>query len=152
VDPLIAPLLLIAGGALVLARKPFRLHPVDARVSSRYGSRVDPIDGTPGTFHNGVDYAAPAGSRAVSIGEGRVSRIFSDDRSGLALVFEGVGAAAGWSWSYAHLSDVWVAEGASVAEGEHVADTGNSGRSTGPHLHFTVRKRGALVDPLSVLP
>ena len=151
-DPIIFPLALIVGGALLIARKPFTLRPVDGRVTSPFGRRVDPIDGTPGEFHNGVDFAAAVGTRAVSIGNARVASTWRDDLSGLALVLEGTDKWEGWTWSYAHLSAVYVDEGATVTEGEHVADTGNSGRTTGPHLHFVIKRHGQLVDPLSVLP
>lgn len=136
----------------MLARRPFKLHPVDAPISSRYGTRTDPVDGTPGTFHNGVDYASPLDAPARSIGEGRVSTVATDERSGLHVIVQGEGAHAGWSWSYSHLANAWVDAGAAVAEGEHIADTGDSGRVTGPHLHFVVKRHGSYVDPLSVLP
>lgn len=136
----------------MLARKPFRLHPVDGPITSRYGRRVDPVDGTPGTFHNGVDYGVPIGTRAVSIGDGRVVTVSEDARSGRFVIVEGQGEWAAWSWSYSHLTESYVQVGANVAEGEHIADTGDTGRVTGPHLHFVVKRQGAHVDPLSVLP
>lgn len=136
----------------MLARKPFKLHPVDAPVSSRFGTRTDPVDGTPGTFHNGIDYAAPIGTPARSIGSGRVVAVSEDSRSGRFVIVEGQGPWAAWSWSYSHLSQSYVRVGDNVAEGEHIADTGDTGRVTGPHLHFVVKRGGALVDPSTVLP
>ncbi|MBN2799234.1 MAG: M23 family metallopeptidase [Deltaproteobacteria bacterium] len=115
-----------------------------ARVSSPFGDRVHPTLGTR-RFHNGVDLAIPVGSQVHAPRRGVVRAIRRGGVSGVALILlhgEGVETA------YAHLSQVLVEEGDAVEAGDLIALSGNTGRSTGPHLHFTVRVGRRAVDPL----
>src|SRR5207302_240783 len=90
-----------------------------------------------GHFHSGLDLAAPAGTpvRATLAGVARV--VLSPAGYGLHVVLD---HGAGLSSLYAHLSAAWVLDGAAVAAGEVIGAVGSSGNSTGPHLHFEIRR------------
>lgn len=116
-----------------------------ARVTSTFGMRVHPVFGDL-RFHNGVDLAVPIGTPVLSAREGVVTRVTEDERSGRYVVIDHPG---GVRTAYCHLSEVDVVEGQSVTRGQVFARSGNSGRSTGPHLHFVVRVDGRAIDPLT---
>lgn len=102
-----------------------------------------------GHFHSGIDMAAPAGTPVLAAAAGVVH--VADDPNGYGLhvvVDHGGGVAT----LYGHLSEVDAAEGESVGAGEQVGQVGTSGLSTGPHLHFEVRRGGRPVDPQPWLP
>lgn len=119
------------------------LTPVSARVTSAFGMRVDPLEGGL-RRHDGLDVGAATGSpiRAAQAGVVR----FAGARGGYGNVVI-LDHGGGVETRYAHCAAVSVATGARVAAGEHVAIVGSTGRSTGPNLHFEVRKDGAPVDP-----
>ncbi|MGV3651934.1 MAG: M23 family metallopeptidase [Devosia sp.] len=120
-------------------------RPIDAsaRSSSGFGNRTDPF--TRGkAFHAGIDFAAPTGTVVTSAGDGRVS--FVGVRSGYGKVIE-ITHAQGLVTRYAHLSAFIAREGQSVRTGTPIAKVGSTGRSTGPHLHFEVRKADRPLDP-----
>ena len=116
---------------------------VSGRVSSVYGWRRDPLDGTV-KFHRGTDIAVPAGRDVPSAQSGEVT--FAGQKSGYGLTVE-VSHGGGLTTRYAHLSEISVGVGDTVAEGQTVAKSGATGRVTGPHLHFEVLDRGQPVDP-----
>jgi murein DD-endopeptidase MepM/ murein hydrolase activator NlpD len=125
------------------ARSPLSMaRPVRAPVTDRFGPR-----GT--RFHTGIDFPASYGARVRAARSGRV--VFADWNHGgfgnLIRVAHGHGVK---SW-YAHLSSFRVRRGSRVNTGTVIGRVGSSGFSTGPHLHFEVRVRGAAVDPLSAL-
>jgi murein DD-endopeptidase MepM/ murein hydrolase activator NlpD len=100
--------------------------------------------------HEGIDLAAPYGTPVVAPAAGRVMRI--SHQTGYGLVLE-VEHGNGIETKYAHLSKVVVQEGQQVTRGQPIAAVGNSGLSTGPHLHYEVHVNGKVVDPLTyVLP
>jgi murein DD-endopeptidase len=123
----------------------------ELRVTSPFGEREDPITGER-AGHSGVDLAAPVGTPVFAPGNGRVIKADStldesEDAGGLELVVElDNGARVG----FAHLSAVYVVPGERINVGDYIADTGNTGRSTGPHLHLTLRRRAGepRIDPL----
>ena len=120
------------------------VYPVQGRVSSVFGNRKDPIDGSH-RHHNGLDIAAPEGTAIQSIRDGVVS--FSGDRGGygnLVIVDHGDGLET----RYAHCAELRVEEGQRVRAGDTIATVGSTGRSTGPHLHLEARKEGTPVDPV----
>ncbi len=100
--------------------------------------------------HEGIDVAAPYGAPVVAPAAGVVTRISRQTGYGLVLdIDHGNGIAT----KYAHLSRVVVREGQRVVRGQPIAAVGNSGLSTGPHLHYEVHVNGKVVDPLTyVLP
>ena len=116
-------------------------------LSSRYGTRIDPFSGKK-AWHEGVDFAGKAGSDIVAVASGVVS--WSGERYGYGKMVE-VAHGDGVITRYAHNQENHVKEGDMVRRGDVVALMGNSGRSTGPHVHFEVHKNGRPVDPASYL-
>ena len=117
--------------------------PLQAPVGSPFGPR--------GTgFHPGVDLPAPRGTPIGAAAPGRV--IFASlDRGGYGNLLE-IAHGYGVVSMYAHLSSFSVRVGQQVATGTRIGRVGSTGESSGPHLHFEVRVRGAAVDPLPALP
>ncbi len=116
-------------------------------VSSQFGFRRDPFNGSV-RMHKGIDFAGPIGTEIYSVGGGVVS--FTGEKSGYGTAVE-IDHGDGLTSRYAHLSAAKVSEGQVVKKGDLVALMGNSGRSTGPHLHLEVLKNGEQVDPREYL-
>jgi murein DD-endopeptidase MepM/ murein hydrolase activator NlpD len=114
------------------------------RVTSNWGPRIHPVLKKK-LFHNGVDLSVPVGTPLLAAQDGEVVVVGSDDRSGNYVVID---HGHGVRTSYCHLSEIPVAQGQVVHKGQEFAKSGNTGRSTGPHLHFVVRIAGDTVDPL----
>lgn len=89
--------------------------------------------------HNGVDYAVPVGTPILAAHAGRVSQV-GDDPTGWGIFIRLVGA--GYSTLYAHLSEAQVRVGDAVMLGQQIALSGNTGNTTGPHLHWGLRVVG----------
>lgn len=121
--------------------------PVDGPIISVFGLRRI-VNGVPGNRHPGVDFRAPAGAPIYAATGGRV--VLSDE-----LYFTGetviIDHGQGLYSIYAHLRSRAVEDGATVAAGSFLGEVGSTGRSTGPHLHWGVRLRGARVDPLALV-
>lgn len=117
--------------------------PVDGPVTSSFGVRRDPLSGAQ-RFHAGVDIAVPRGTPIRAVAPGEV--VFSGWRGASGNVVE-VRHGGGLITSYAHAERTLVGVGEKVAVGDVLATVGSSGRSTAPHLHFTVRKNGQPIDP-----
>ena len=132
-----------------IARTP-SIWPVRASVrniSSRYGHRKDPFTGRL-RYHNGTDIAAPIGTPVYATARGRVSFSGRDgDYGNLIRIDHGNGTE---TW-YAHLHRRNVRAGEQVERGQQIGAVGNTGRSTGPHLHYEVRIRGKNVNPETYL-
>ncbi|AUM14100.1 M23 family metallopeptidase [Ketobacter alkanivorans] len=112
-------------------------------LSSRFGRRTDPFTGRP-AWHAGIDFAGKEGSDIVSVGSGVVT--WAGERYGYGLMVE-VNHGGGITTRYAHAKEILVSVGDIVKQGESLAKMGSTGRSTGPHVHFEVRKDGKAVDP-----
>ncbi len=121
--------------------------PVQGRRSSGFGARVDPIGGARG-YHSGVDIAAREGTPVVAARAGTVERAGPAGTYGNLIVLR---HADGSETRYAHLSAIAVRPGDTVAAGAPIGAVGSTGRSTGPHLHFEVRRNGRPMDPWAVL-
>lgn len=116
------------------------------RVSSPFNpKRLHPITGRRSP-HNGVDLAVPLGTAVVSTGDGVVRRVGNHPYAGRYVDIDHGGA---HTTRYLHLSKVLVKRGARVQRGERIALSGNTGRSTGPHLHFELHLKGHPVNPLT---
>ncbi|MEO5805725.1 M23 family metallopeptidase [Devosia sp.] len=113
------------------------------RRSSGFGNRTDPFTGGR-AFHAGLDFAAPSGSTVLSAGSGVVS--FVGQRSGYGNVVE-ITHSSGIVTRYGHLSAFLATEGQAVTTGMPIAKVGSTGRSTGPHLHFEVRRDDNPINP-----
>ena len=116
-------------------------------ISSAFGIRKDPLLGSP-ALHSGMDFRAPSGSLARSTAAGTVVKAGWNGGYGRMVEIDHGG---GFTTRYAHLSKILVKKGQAVAVGEAVGKIGSSGRSTGPHLHYEVRRNGDAVDPLRFL-
>lgn len=117
------------------------------RQSSGFGNRKDPFSGGR-AFHSGLDFAAPSGTIVYSAATGIIT--FVGTKSGYGNVVE-VTHPSGLISRYAHLSGFLSKEGQAVTTGTPIAKVGSTGRSTGPHLHFEVRKSDAPLDPIKYL-
>ncbi len=121
--------------------------PVSGVISSRYGWRTDPFTGLRG-FHNGIDIAAWMGMPIRAAMEGRVADTGYSPSFGNYIL---IAHHSGYASFYGHLSAIKVRPGQAVALGQVIGLVGNTGYSTGPHLHFTVFKNGNTVNPINLL-
>jgi len=112
-------------------------------LSSYYGYRSDPFTGKR-AWHAGVDFAGKEGSDIVSVAGGVVT--YARERYGYGMMVE-VSHGGGLTTRYAHCREIIVAVGDVVQKGQPLAYMGSTGRSTGPHVHFEVRKNGRPTDP-----
>ena len=114
------------------------------RRSSPFGYRTDPITGRQ-RLHKGFDFACKPGNPIYATGDGKVEKVNFDifGYGNSILIDHGFG----YVTRYAHLKDVYVAEGMKLKRGECIGTTGNTGRSTGPHLHYEVIYKGNCVNP-----
>lgn len=123
----------------------FAKSPVSGRISSRFGSREAFRDHD----HKGLDIAAPNGTSIYAAADGTVK--FAGMNNGgygnLVVIKHGNGIET----YYGHCSRIFVSEGQTVSAGDRIAAVGSTGRSTGNHLHFEIRKNGAQVNPQKYL-
>ena len=129
------------GGSHEIAPQDISLMP--GRVSSDFGWRSDPVTGAT-RFHRGVDIAAAYGREVPAAAEGTVT--FSGVQGGYGNLVV-VRHEGGAETRYAHLSQLDVREGDAVRAGDVIGRVGQTGRATGPHLHFELREAGRPVDP-----
>jgi murein DD-endopeptidase MepM/ murein hydrolase activator NlpD len=118
-----------------------------SRLSSPFGWRNDPISGVR-RHHAAVDLSAPQGTPVKAAMEGKVSASSYENTYGNFIIISHPG---GYQTMYAHLHTVLVKKGDQVAQGAQIATVGNTGYSTGPHLHFAVFRNGRAVNPLDFL-
>lgn len=116
-------------------------------MSSYFGRRTDPFTGKPAN-HRGVDFAGKAGAEIVAVADGVVT--WSADRYGFGNLVE-INHGNGYSTRYAHNARNLVALGDEVKKGQTVALMGETGRATGPNLHFEVLKNGQRVNPVNFI-
>ena len=116
-------------------------------VSSPFGVRADPFTGRRG-YHEGVDIASRFGTIIKAMGDGVVA--YAAPKSGYGQLIE-LTHGQGYATRYAHASELLVKVGDRVIKGQPIGKVGSSGRSTGPHLHFEVYRRGKAVDPRAYL-
>lgn len=132
----------------VPAVSPIFPRPGSYRISSRFGYRTDPVRGG-GEYHQGVDFAMQRGSPVYATGDGVVEKS--------EIKFTGYGNEIvidhgfGYKTRYAHLNTIEVAPGLKVQRGEQIGTVGNSGKSTGFHLHYEVMYRNGRVNPLNYM-
>ena len=119
--------------------------PARGRLTSRYGYRRDPFS-RKRSFHRGIDIANRVGARVYAAQEGRV--IYAGPRYGYGNVVI-LKHRFGYKTLYGHLNEIVVKEGQRVRSGQIIGTVGNSGRSTGPHVHFEVWHKNRTIDPLT---
>ena len=112
-------------------------------ISSGFGQRVDPFTGA-GEFHEGIDFAAPEGTRIRAVAAGIVT--WAGARGGYGNMVQ-IDHGNGYATRYGHAYQVLVHVGQTVQRGDVLALVGDTGRSTGPHVHFEVLKNGHQVNP-----
>lgn len=115
------------------------------------GGWMMPVKGTvtqpfEGPEHHGIDIAAPEGTPVVAANKGEVEEVRWDDIYGNMILINHGG---GYESLYGHLSGIDVKVGYQVIAGRVIGSSGNTGNSTGPHLHFEIRKNGQAVNPMS---
>ena len=113
-------------------------------VNSNFGYREDPFTGKV-RFHHGLDIAVNIGTKVYAPADGKVKFVGRQSGWGKVLKIDHVN---GYRTVYAHLSRIVVKPGSKIKRGNLVAESGNSGRSSGPHLHYEVHKYGAPQDPM----
>lgn len=129
-----------------------RVHPKGRPVtagwiSSYFGKRTDPFTGKPAN-HTGVDFAGKLGADVVAVADGVVT--WSGDRYGYGVMVE-INHGNGYATRYAHNSENLVAIGDEVRKGQVIARMGETGRATGPNLHFEVLRNNQRVNPVSFI-
>ncbi len=118
------------------------------RISSSFGNRKDPISGRR-AYHKGIDFAMPSGNPIYSTGDGVVAKVHHG-RTGYGnyvIIDHGFG----YKTRYAHLQTVFVEQGQKVKRGDYIAKSGNSGKSSGPHLHYEVIYMNRQMNPYNYL-
>jgi len=116
-------------------------------ISSYFGKRTDPFTGKAAN-HTGVDFAGKSGAEIVAVADGVVT--WSADRYGYGIMVE-INHGSGYATRYAHNSENLVVVGDEVKKGQVVARMGETGRATGPNLHFEVLHNGSRVNPVKFI-
>jgi murein DD-endopeptidase MepM/ murein hydrolase activator NlpD len=123
------------------------IWPAKGWLTSRFGTRTSPFTNQK-QFHAGIDIAGERGTDIVAPAQGKV--VFSGSRGPLGksvIIDHGYGVRT----QYGHSDDLYVKTGEIVQRGQRIAALGNSGRSTGPHLHYVVEVKGKAVNPLDYI-
>ena len=123
------------------------LSPVEGVITSYCGKRENPILHKQ-EKHNGLDIAVAEGTDVIAVKSGTVTEVRTSATYGKLLKYE---TKDGYKVMYAHLSDVLVKKGEKIRQGQVVAKSGNTGLSTGPHLHYSLWKDETLLDPMEYL-
>ncbi len=127
---------------------PTYIKPISGgRFTSGFGRRTAPTAGA-STFHKGIDWATPVGTTVVASCGGTVSRAGWAKGYGNVIFID---HPDGRQTRYGHLSKIYVSVGQKVSQGEKIAASGNTGVSTGPHIHFEILINGSQVNPLSYM-
>ncbi|MGI5887526.1 MAG: M23 family metallopeptidase [Syntrophomonadaceae bacterium] len=123
--------------------------PTSGEISSYYGWRKSPFGGRSESFHDGIDIANDSGTEVCAAADGQVVFAGWQPVYGRTILIE---HGHGFATKYAHNSALLVEEGDRVKKGQVIARMGTTGRSTGPHLHFSIMKWDQTLDPLIYLP
>jgi murein DD-endopeptidase MepM/ murein hydrolase activator NlpD len=125
------------------------IYPVQSKyVTSKFGMRKDPISGAL-NFHTGIDLRGNTGAAVMAAMEGTVAVVGESWLYGKHII---ISHSNGYKTLYGHLNSFSVNQGEKVARGKKIGEVGNTGYSTGPHLHFSIYdKNGKLVNPLELL-
>lgn len=118
--------------------------PVAGTLSSDFGYREHPTEGEE-RFHYGVDLAAEAGTEVRCFADGTVTAVGDSSSYGRYCV---VAHEGGYSTLYAHCSRITASSGATVNRGQKIAEVGETGMATGPHLHFELQREGTYLNPI----
>ena len=124
------------------------IWPVRGAITSYYGWRRDPFGRSQRQFHSGIDIRGSTGTPVAAAMAGRVSAVGWDNVYGNYVI---INHHSGYRTLYAHLSVIRTRTGANVGQGQRIGDVGNTGQSTGSHLHFTIYRNGVTINPISML-
>ena len=122
------------------------IEPVQGTISSKFGKR-NPTTATVPKNHTGLDIAAKTGTKIKSATEGKVEQVSSKGDYGKHVKIQNGDVTI----LYAHCNKIYVKEGEKVKQGQEIGEVGSTGNSTGPHLHFEIRKQNRVVNPQMVL-
>ena len=123
------------------------IYPIHGRLTSPFGYRNDPFTGAK-SFHSGIDLAAPIGTPVKATLDGKIAETGFNRIFGNYVI---ISHDRGYQSLYGHLSAIHAKRGQYVTQGTVVGAVGNTGYSTGPHLHLSIYKNGNLINPFSVL-
>lgn len=124
------------------------VNPIEnGRYTSYFGYRINPITGK-FSFHTGLDIASFEGAKIRAAFSGKVTKVSEDNRAGKYVFLT---HDDGFVTFYCHCSEILVEEGAVIRQGETIARVGSTGWSTGPHLHFEIRKDNIRYNPIHIL-
>ncbi len=132
---------------LKMAMGEFFIRPIPGRLTSGFGWRNDPFTGQR-SYHNGIDISARRGTPVKAGMDGRVSSLGTNGVFGNYIIMSHSG---GYQTLYAHLHTRSVKKGQYVLQGSVIGGVGSTGRSTGPHLHFSVYRNGRAINPLQFI-
>nr|WP_325302050.1 M23 family metallopeptidase [uncultured Dysosmobacter sp.] len=118
--------------------------PVIGTMSSDFGYRDHPVEGEE-RFHYGVDLAADTGTEILCFADGTVTAVGESNSYGKYCMVDHPG---GYATLYAHCSRITAASGTAVRRGQKIAEVGETGMATGPHLHFELRHQGTYLNPI----
>ena len=118
--------------------------PVSSEISSTFGSRANPFSGAGAESHPGLDFRGEIGDPVKSTATGVVN--FAGVQNGYGNIVR-ISLQSGYEIMFAHLSAIDVKNGQTVNAGDIIGKVGSTGRSTGPHLHYEIRKDGTPIDP-----
>lgn len=119
-------------------------HP---RITSPFGDRIHPVTGVR-TPHRGVDLGVPRGTNVFTPASGTVTNVWTDSNCGRGIV---ITHANGYATTYCHLEEQLVKPGEIVTAGCLIGRSGNTGRSTGPHLHYGIKQNGTYINPIKLM-
>ncbi|MGM0608241.1 MAG: peptidoglycan DD-metalloendopeptidase family protein [Candidatus Muiribacteriota bacterium] len=120
------------------------IWPLNNQITSPFGSRIHPVYNR-NVFHNGVDIRGNVGEPIKAAGDGKVTFAGENGGYGNVIMVEHTG---GYETRYAHCSKLLVRKGERVKRGQKIGRVGSTGVSTGPHLHFEIRKNNKAVNPM----
>lgn len=118
-------------------------RPIVGKITSKFGNRIHPVTKLK-SFHNGIDFAGKIGDSIFSPDSGKVSEVYYTKNGGHTLIIE---LDCGLQSRMCHLNKILVKPMQVVERGEVIAECGNTGVGTGPHLHFGIKKNGEYADP-----
>jgi len=120
---------------------------VEGIITSACGERVNPVLHKQ-ELHDGIDIAVAEGTAVAAVKSGTVTEVRTSATYGKLLRYQ---TEDGYEVMYAHLSEVLVKKGDEISQGQVVAKSGNTGLTTGPHLHYSLWRDGELLDPAEYL-
>ncbi len=118
-------------------------RPVPGKVSSRYGHRTDPVNGKKG-YHSGIDFRGRSGDPILATADGVVTKSFWNGGYGRYIE---INHGNGFVTKFAHMKKILVKKGEKITRGQKIGLVGNSGRSTGSHLHYEICFNGKPINP-----